>query len=105
MAEDLLTVRNLVVEYGTGKDAFRAVDDVSFRVPRGGTLAIVGESGCGKATIARALVRLLTPPSGVIDLDGTDLARLSEKQLRPMRHQVQMVFQDPYGSVHPQLAA
>ncbi len=105
MAEDLLTVSNLVVEYGTGKDVFRAVDDVSFSVPRGGTLAIVGESGCGKSTIAKALVRLLKPTSGVIDLDGTDLAQLSEKQLRPIRHRVQMVFQDPYGSLDPHLTA
>src|SRR6478672_13156290 len=105
MAEDLLTVSNLVVEYGTGKDVFRAVDDVSFSVPRGGTLAIVGESGCGKSTIAKALVRLLKPTSGVIDLDGTDLAQLTEKQLRPLRHRVQMVFQDPYGSLDPHLTA
>ncbi len=101
----LLEVRNLVVEYGAGKEAFRAVDDVSFSVPRGGTLAVVGESGCGKSTVAKALVRLLKPTSGQILLDGTDLAPLTENQLRPIRYQVQMVFQDPYGSLDPHLTA
>ena len=105
MADNLLTVRNLVVEYGTGHHVFRAVDDVSFSVPRGGTLAIVGESGCGKSTIAKALVRLIKPTSGSVDLDGTDLATLSERELRPQRHRVQMVFQDPYGSLDPHLTA
>jgi peptide/nickel transport system ATP-binding protein len=105
MVDNLLTVSNLVVEYKTGSDTFRAVDDVSFSVPRGGTLAIVGESGCGKSTIAKALVRLLKPTSGTIDLDGTDLAGLTERQLRPIRHRVQMVFQDPYGSLDPHLTA
>ncbi|HET7397847.1 MAG TPA: ATP-binding cassette domain-containing protein [Intrasporangium sp.] len=105
MADTLLDVRHLVVEYGTGSHAFRAVDDVSFSVPRGGTLAIVGESGCGKSTIAKALVRLLRPTSGSIELDGTDLATMSEAKLRPLRHRVQMVFQDPYGSLDPHLTA
>jgi peptide/nickel transport system ATP-binding protein len=101
----LLEVSNLVVEYRTGKETFRAVDDVSFSVPRGGTLAVVGESGCGKSTVAKALVRLLRPTSGSIVLDGTDLATLSERALRPLRHRIQMVFQDPYGSLDPHLTA
>lgn len=105
MTDALLEVRNLVVEYGSGSNTFRAVDDVSFTVPRGGTLAVVGESGCGKSTVAKALVRLLKPTSGNILLDGTDLATLSENQLRPLRHKVQMVFQDPYGSLDPHLTA
>lgn len=105
MADALLTVRNLVVDYGVAKHSFRAVDDVSFSVPRGGTLAIVGESGCGKSTIAKALVRLIKPTSGTVDLDGTDLATLSERDLRPQRHRIQMVFQDPYGSLDPHLTA
>lgn len=105
MAENLLEVRNLVVEYGAGKHLFRAVDDVSFTVPQGGTLAIVGESGCGKSTIAKALVRLLKPTSGAIVLGGTDIASLSERALRPLRSRIQMVFQDPYGSLDPHLTA
>jgi ABC-type glutathione transport system ATPase component len=100
-----MSVRNLVVEYGTGAHAVRAVDDVSFDVPKGGTLAIVGESGCGKSTIAKALVRLLRPTSGQMLLGSDDLATMSEGRLRPLRHRVQMVFQDPYGSLDPHLTA
>lgn len=101
----LLSVRNLVVEYTTARGTFRAVDDVSFDVDRGRTLAVVGESGCGKSTVAKSLVRLLTPTSGQILLDGTDIARMSERQLRPLRSRIQMVFQDPYGSLDPHLSA
>jgi ABC-type glutathione transport system ATPase component len=74
-------------------------------VDRGATVAIVGESGCGKSTIAKSIVRLLTPTSGRIVVDGTDIAQLSEKALRPFRSRVQMVFQDPYGSLDPHLTA
>ncbi|WP_051362494.1 ATP-binding cassette domain-containing protein [Amycolatopsis thermoflava] len=97
----LLSVQNLVVSYGT----FRAVDDVSLTVDRGSTVAVVGESGCGKSTLASAIVRLIRPASGRILLDGTDIATLPEKRLRPLRHRVQMVFQDPYGSLDPHLTA
>jgi ABC-type glutathione transport system ATPase component len=101
----LLEVSDLVVEYGTGDATFRAVDGVSFSVGKGKTLAIVGESGCGKSTIAKSIVRLLTPTSGKIAVDGVDIAQLSEKALRPFRSRVQMVFQDPYGSLDPHLSA
>src|SRR4051812_47676408 len=101
----LLSVENLVVEYPVGKGVHRAVDDVSFTIDKGRTLAVVGESGCGKSTIAKALVRLLRPTSGRVVLDGLDIATLSERQLRPMRSRVQMVFQDPYGSLDPHLTA
>jgi peptide/nickel transport system ATP-binding protein len=101
----LLSVENLVVEYPVGKGVHRAVDDVSFTIDKGRTLAVVGESGCGKSTIAKALVRLLRPTSGRIVLDGVDIATMSERQLRPMRSRVQMVFQDPYGSLDPHLTA
>ncbi|OKI74172.1 ATP-binding cassette domain-containing protein [Micromonospora sp. CB01531] len=105
MNQPLLDVRGLVVEYGHGPGLHRAVDDVSFRIPRGGSLAVVGESGSGKSTIARALVRLVKPAAGSITFDGVDLAGLTERQLRPLRHRIQMVFQDPYGSLDPHLDA
>ncbi|CAM03823.1 peptide/nickel transport system ATP-binding protein [Saccharopolyspora erythraea NRRL 2338] len=105
MSEPILDVRDLVVEYPTPAGPFRAVDDVSFAVAAGSTLAVVGESGCGKSTIARSLVRLLTPTSGSILLGGRDIARLGERHLRPLRPRIQMVFQDPYGSLDPRLSA
>jgi ABC-type glutathione transport system ATPase component len=101
----VLSVKNLTVDYAVHRTSFRAVDDVSFDVPRGSTVAIVGESGCGKSTIAKAIVRLLTPSSGEILLNGQDIARMPARQLRPLRAKVQMVFQDPYGSLDPHLTA
>ncbi|MDR6415508.1 ATP-binding cassette domain-containing protein [Pseudarthrobacter sulfonivorans] len=105
MSKPFLAVENLVVDYHVKGGTFRAVDDVSFTVDKGKTIAVVGESGCGKSTIAKALMRLVTPTSGRIDLDGTDLAALSESQLRPLRSKFQMVFQDPYGSLDPHMTA
>src|SRR4051812_25559391 len=105
MSQTVLSVEDLVVEYPVPTGVFRAVDSVSFSVDRGATVAIVGESGCGKSTIAKSIVRLLTPTSGRIVVDGTDIAQLSEKALRPFRSRVQMVFQDPYGSLDPHLTA
>ncbi|WP_459384043.1 ATP-binding cassette domain-containing protein [Arthrobacter humicola] len=105
MNKPFLSVENLVVDYHVSGGTFRAVDDVSFSVEKGKTIAVVGESGCGKSTIAKALMRLVTPTSGRIELDGTDLAPLSEAKLRPLRSKFQMVFQDPYGSLDPHLTA
>ncbi|MFI8074369.1 ABC transporter ATP-binding protein [Streptomyces sp. NPDC086033] len=104
-ASAFLAVEDLVVDYPTPAGPVRAVDHVSFSVPRGGSLAVVGESGSGKSTIACAIVRLLKPASGRVVLDGTDLAALPERRLRPLRRRVQMVFQDPYGSLAPHLTA
>jgi ABC-type oligopeptide transport system ATPase subunit len=101
----LLSVEDLVVEYPVAGGSFRAVDGVSFEVEKGATLAVVGESGCGKSTIAKAIVRLLRPTSGRIKVDGVDIARLSERAMRPYRTRIQMVFQDPYGSLDPHLTA
>jgi ABC-type oligopeptide transport system ATPase subunit len=105
MTTALLEVENLVVEYPVANGVFRALDSVGFSVDAGSTLAVVGESGCGKSTLAKSIVRLLTPTSGAIRFDGVDISRMSEKGLRPYRSRIQMVFQDPYGSLDPHLSA
>ncbi|PZX17175.1 peptide/nickel transport system ATP-binding protein [Palleronia aestuarii] len=102
-----LEVRNLCKTYRTGGGFRRkartvtAVNDVSLTVARGEVLGLVGESGSGKSTLGRAIVRLVTPDSGQVVVGGTDLATLSEEEMRRQRNKVQMVFQDPYASLNP----
>ena len=88
---------NRVLE-GEGRRSLRAVDDVSFTIRRGETLALVGESGCGKSTVARLIVGLYAPSSGSISFDGADL---SDPACAPLRRRMQMIFQDPYASLNP----
>jgi len=85
----------------SGKTCFTAVDSVNLEVARGETLALVGESGCGKSTTGRLLLGLETPSSGSVAFDGTEIQSLGEQDLRAMRKRMQMVFQDPYGSLNP----
>jgi oligopeptide/dipeptide ABC transporter ATP-binding protein len=107
--EPLIEVRDLVKHFPLTSGiifqkqvgAVRAVDGVTFDVMRGETLGLVGESGCGKSTTARLLVRLLDPTSGSVTLDGTEISTLKGSHLKAMRREMQMIFQDPYSSLNP----
>jgi len=100
----LLSVRGLVKKFPTsGGGAVKAVDGVSFDLAAGETLALVGESGCGKSTTGRMLLRLTEPTTGTIHFDGIDLLGLGRRALRQRRRELQIVFQDPYSSLSPRL--
>ena len=98
----VLSVEHLVKEYYVrGRGTVQAVSDVSFDVKRGETLGIVGESGCGKSTVGMSLLMLSRPTSGTINFDGSDISAMGERELREVRRSIQMVFQDPIGSLNP----
>jgi peptide/nickel transport system ATP-binding protein/oligopeptide transport system ATP-binding protein len=110
-ASILLSVRNLTKDFGSGgafsgltkEPVIRAVAGVSFDIAKGETLGLVGESGCGKSTLARCILRLLPPTSGEVLLEGTDLSKISETEMRAKRKDLQVVFQDPFASLHPRM--
>ncbi|RTZ73291.1 MAG: hypothetical protein DSZ01_08075 [Gammaproteobacteria bacterium] len=108
MMKPLLDIRNLKKHFPVRGGFFRrvvgqlkAVDDVSFRIPRGQTFGLVGESGCGKSTLGRAILRLHEPTSGRVMLDGTDITALDRRELVAQRRNMQIIFQDPYASLSP----
>jgi oligopeptide/dipeptide ABC transporter ATP-binding protein len=82
-----------------------AVDGVSFHIQQGETLGLVGESGCGKSTVGRTVLKLINPTAGTIKLDGRDITGLSKTEMRPVRRQMQIIFQDPYSSLNPRMSA
>jgi oligopeptide transport system ATP-binding protein len=88
---------------GRSSRVLRAVDNVSIRVRRAETMGLVGESGCGKSTLGRLILRLLDPTFGRVVFDGRDLTRLSQRELRPLRRRMQIIFQDPYSSLNPRM--
>jgi oligopeptide/dipeptide ABC transporter ATP-binding protein len=109
MSEALVEVRDLVKHFPITRGiilqrkvgAVQAVDGISFDVKRGEAFGIVGETGCGKSTTARLMNRLLAPTSGSIKFDGREIAALKRRELKPLRREVQMIFQDPYSSLNP----
>jgi len=110
MKPPLLSVRNLRKEFSTGsrstlkkRGRILAVDDISFDIGAGETLGLVGESGCGKTTTGRLILRLIEPTSGSVTFDGTDILALPPPEMRALRRQMQIVFQDPFGALNPRM--
>ena len=101
MAENMIDVKNLKKYFKTRRCMLQAVDDVSFLVQKGKTLGIVGESGCGKSTTGRVILRLIEPTVGEIIFNGRDITRISKRELRKLRKDMQIIFQDPYSSLDP----
>jgi oligopeptide/dipeptide ABC transporter ATP-binding protein len=104
-AKELIQVRNLVKHFAVenSDDVVRAVDDVSFDIFAGETLGLVGESGCGKSTVGRCLLRLIEPTSGEVWFENKNILNLAKNDLRELRREMQIIFQDPYASLNPRL--
>ena len=101
MAENILEVRNLKKYFKTPRGMLHAVDDVSFSIEKGHTLGIVGESGCGKTTTGRCILRLVEPTSGEIFFEGRDITKLGRGEMKKLRKDMQIIFQDPFSSLDP----
>jgi ABC-type glutathione transport system ATPase component len=103
-AEHLTKIFHPTDAFGrTAQSGIRAVDDVSLTIEAGETLGLVGESGCGKSTLGRMLLRLIEPTSGVVRFDGSEITALNARALREARREMQIIFQDPFGSLDPRL--
>ncbi|MDP4237555.1 MAG: ATP-binding cassette domain-containing protein, partial [Bacteroidota bacterium] len=110
MSDILLEVNGLKKYFPIKKGVFsktvgnvKAVDDVSFTIKRGETLGLVGESGCGKTTTGRCILRLIEPTAGSVKFEGEEVTTMNQQRLREMRRQLQIIFQDPYSSLNPRI--
>jgi peptide/nickel transport system ATP-binding protein len=101
MSEILLEVKNLTKYFDTPAGKLHAVDGLSFKLEKGHTLGVVGESGCGKSTTGRAILRLHEPTSGEVLFEGRDITKISSKEMQKLRTEMQMIFQDPFASLNP----
>lgn len=101
MADKILEVKNLKKYFKTSRGMLHAVDDINFTIERGKTLGLVGESGCGKSTTGRVILRLIEPTSGEVLFEGKDVTKLSRSEMRHMRKDMQIIFQDPFSSLDP----
>ena len=102
--QNILEVKDLTKHFKAGKKQIvHAVDGISFTLERGKTLGLVGESGCGKSSCARTIIRMYDPTAGQIILDGTDITNMKQKELMPYRKKMQMIFQDPYASLNARM--
>ena len=101
MSDVILDVKHLKKYFKTPRGMLHAVDDVSFQIERGKSLGIVGESGCGKSTTGRAILRLIEPTAGEVIFDGEDVVKLSKERMREKRKEMQIIFQDPFSSLDP----
>ncbi len=101
MAKILLEVQNLTKYFAPPAGQLHAVDGVNFKLEEGKTLGIVGESGCGKSTTGRVILKLIEPSGGKIIFDGEDITKYSRRKMRPLRTRMQMIFQDPFSSLDP----
>ena len=101
MADNILEVKDLTKYFQTPRGMLHAVDHINFTIERGKTLGVVGESGCGKSTTGRCVLRLIEPTGGQVMFNGTDVSKLDDKQLRSARKDMQIIFQDPFASLDP----
>lgn len=101
--KDILVVKNLKKYFKTPNGMLHAVDDVSFKIPKGQTLGVVGESGCGKSTLGRAVLRLNEPTAGEVYFEGSNILEYNSKKMKTMKKDMQIIFQDPFASLNPRM--
>jgi len=103
MAEPILSARNIKKYFNVSGGTLKAVDDISFDIYKGETLGLVGESGCGKTTAGRTIIRLYEPTGGELFFEGQDIYKIPRHSMKPVRRNIQMIFQDPYASLNPRM--